>query len=243
MGGYAGLSRSWTLDRRSQGGRRPSFGHQIRGSDSRDPTLMLLNAFFFLVCGLGSKHSRGAAAVDGGGRIRPSRRRARGSATSNRRRPRRSSGPREWRLIGRSISGRRRIRRRGRCSWARHRHRRPGSQGRRGQARRRCERRGWRTFDAGKIRFERLTLLSFLGVLGALEKNFSKEGHLLGMFMLTKLGSTMEVINITITDAWEKRRGLPAQLGLEFIVRRLHIVQSFLHGEFHRSGLFAGLVM
>ena len=104
MRGYAGLSRGWTLDGGSQG-RRPSFGHQIRGSDSGDPTLVL-NAFFLLVCGLGSEHLRGrTAAIDGGRGVRPSRRRARSGAASNRRRPRRSGGPRERRLIGRSICG------------------------------------------------------------------------------------------------------------------------------------------
>ena len=88
MGGYTGLSRGRTLDRRSQGG-RPSFGHQIRGSDSGDPTLMLLNTLLLLVCGLRSEHPRRrTTAVDSRRRVRPSRRRAGGSAARNRRRPR-----------------------------------------------------------------------------------------------------------------------------------------------------------
>jgi len=85
MGGYTGLSRSWTFDRRSQG-RRPSFGHQIRGSDGGDPTLMLMITVFLLIGRLGSKHLRGmTAGIDGGRRVRPSGRGAGSSAASNRR--------------------------------------------------------------------------------------------------------------------------------------------------------------
>ena len=147
MGGYTGLGRGWTLDRGSQG-RRPSFGHQIGGSDGGDPTLMLLSTFFLLISGLGSKHLRGRTAAIGG-RIWPSRRRAGSSTAGNRRRPRRSGGPRKWRVIGRSIGRGRRTGSRGRRGWGGHGHRRPRPQGGRGQARCRCERRGWRTFDAG----------------------------------------------------------------------------------------------
>jgi len=106
--GYTRLSRSWTLDRRSQG-RRSSFGYQIGSSNRGDPTLMLVNTLFLLIGGLGSEHLRGwTAAIDGGRRVRPSRGRTGSSATGNRRRPRRSSGPREWGLIGRRVGGRRR---------------------------------------------------------------------------------------------------------------------------------------